>query len=73
MHGEWWLFEHLSKNSFGIYVFHMLWVNVIYKVIKFCPMDYGIWIVMALCVIILVLSDITTIVFRKIPWIGKYI
>lgn len=26
------IIKHLSDNSFGIYVFHMLWVNILYKV-----------------------------------------
>lgn len=65
--------QHLSENSFGIYIFHMLWVNVIYKVIKFNPLDYGIWIILPLLLVVLAASDFTTIIYKKIPLIGKYI
>lgn len=65
--------QHLSRNSFGIYVFHMLWINVLYKVIKFNPLDYGLWIVIPMMLLILLASDFTTAIFRKIPYMGKYI
>ena len=65
--------QHLSVNSFGIYIFHMLWVNVLYKVIKFNPLEYGVWILLPLLFVLLLLSDITTNIFRKVPWIGKYV
>lgn len=65
--------RHISSNSFGIYVFHMLWVNVLYKVLKFDILDFRIWILVPLLFIILLLSDITTSLFRKIPRIGNYI
>lgn len=67
------LIKHLSLNSFGIYVFHMLWVNILYKVVKFNPLDYGLWILLPILIVLLVASDITTSVFRKVPFIGKYI
>lgn len=65
--------QHLAKNSFGIYVFHMLWVNVIYKVLKFNPLEYRVWVILPMVLLILVASDITTIVYRKVPYIGKFI
>lgn len=65
--------QHLSVNSFGIYVFHMLWVNVLYKVIKFNPLEYGLWVLLPLLFVLLLLSDITTCIFRKVPCVGKYI
>lgn len=67
------IIKHLSNNSFGIYVFHMLWINIIYKEIKFCPLDYDWWIIILLAVVILILSNITTLGYRKVPIIGKYI
>lgn len=67
------LIKHLSLNSFGIYVFHMLWVNVLYKVIKFNPFDYGLWILLPMLIALLVASDITTSIFRKVPFVGKFI
>ena len=62
-----------SRDSFGIYVFHMLWVNVIYKVIKFNPIEYGLWTLIPILIAVTLLAWGTTIIFRKIPYIGKYI
>ena len=67
-----WL-KLLSVNSFGIYVFHMLWINVIYKVMKYNPISEGLWTIPLLIVIVIILSLITSIIFRKIPYVGKYI
>lgn len=63
----------INRNSFGIYVFHMLWINIIYKVIKFNPLQYNPAIYIVLLIVILLLSILTTEIFRKIPFIGKYI
>lgn len=67
-----WL-KLLSINSFGIYVFHMLWINVIYKVMKYNPISEGLWTIPLLIIIVTILSLITSIIFRKIPYVGKYI
>lgn len=67
------LIRHISLNSFGIYVFHMLWVNILYKVVKFNPLEYGLWILLPMLIVLLVASDITTSIFRKIPFVGKFI
>lgn len=63
----------LSRDSFGIYVFHMLWVNIIYKVLKVNPIDLGYWSFIPILITVIFLSWATTIIFRKIPYIGKYI
>lgn len=65
--------QHLANNSFGIYIFHMLWVNIIYKVVKFNPLEYGVWVIIPMMLLILVASDLTTIVYKKVPYIGKFI
>lgn len=67
------IIKHLSDNSFGIYVFHMLWVNILYKVVKFNPLEYNIFILIPILLLVLFVSDITTIIYRKVPFIGKYI
>lgn len=46
----------LSDNSFGIYVFHMLWINVIYKVMKYNPVSEGLWTIPLLIIIVTILS-----------------
>lgn len=62
-----------SQDSFGIYVFHMLWVNVIYKVVKFNPIQHGLWTLIPILIVVTLLAWGTTILFRKIPYVGKYI
>ena len=62
-----------SENSFGIYVFHMLWINVIYKIVKFNPIDVGVWSLIPVLIVVTLLAWGTTIVFRRIPYIGQYI
>lgn len=71
--GGGYLLKHISNNSFGIYIFHMLWVNILYKIIKFNPLDYNVIVLIPIMLLVLVVSDITTILYRKIPVIGKYI
>lgn len=63
----------LSRDSFGIYVFHMLFINILYKVFNISPVIYGFWTIIPIILIVLLLSEITTIIYRKIPIIGKYI
>ena len=62
-----------SRDSFGIYVFHMLYVNVVYKVLKINPFEDGIWTFLPIFIGVAGLSWLTTIIFRKIPWVGNYI
>lgn len=72
-----WLLTHggriFARDSFGIYVFHMLWVNVIYKVVKFNPIEQGLWTLVPILIAVTLLAWGTTIVFRKVPYVGRYI
>ena len=72
-----WLLQHgggkFARDAFGIYVFHMLWVNIIYKVIKFNPIEQGLWTLVPILIIVTFLSWGTTTAFRKIPYVGRYI
>lgn len=67
------IIQHLADNSFGIYIFHMLWVNIIYKVLKFNPLEYGIWILIPMLILLLLVSDITTVLYKRVPYFGKFI
>ena len=64
--------QHISDNSFGIYIFHMLWVNLLYKVFRLNPLDYPLLILVPILVVVFLLSDLTTVVYKKIPVIGKF-
>ena len=58
----------LSSNSFGVYIIHMLWINMIYKFIKWNPFDFMPLINMLLIwAVVTILSLFTTFVMRKIP------
>ena len=65
--------QHLANNSFGIYIFHMFWVNIIYKVVKFNPFEHGIWVIIPMLILVVIASDITTILYKRIPYVGKFI
>ena len=64
---------HISNNSFGIYVFHMLWINFLYKVIGINPLEHSTFLLIPIILLVLVASDLTTMIYRKIPVVGKYI
>lgn len=68
-----YLIEHLGSNSFGIYVFHMFWINLIYKFFHYNPITHNGLMLVVLMLLVFVLADITTILFRKIPYLGNYI
>lgn len=61
------------NTTFGIYVFHMLWINVAYKVIGLNPFEHGCWIYPLIVIAIFILSHWTTLIYRKIPFIGSFL
>lgn len=63
----------ISNFSFGIYLFHPLWINLLTKVMHFNPMEWGVVSVVLFYFVIILLSIVTTWCYRKIPLIGKYI
>lgn len=68
------IIEFLSKHSFGVYIVHMLWINILYKLIKINPFEYNaILIIPILWFVVLVASLVTTMIMKKIPLIKKII
>ena len=65
--------KFLDYNSFGIYIFHMLWINLIYKMIGINPLNYNFMVYIIMVITITILSACTTVLFRKLPLLGKYI
>ena len=63
----------ISEFSFGIYIFHPLWMNVFRKALHLNPMCYGVVSVIIFFLTIIVLSIATTWGFRRIPFVGRYI
>ena len=63
-----------SRHSFGIYILHMFFVNIIYKLFKINPLNYPIIISLPLMLIIVYTgSFIGTWILLKIPFLRKYI
>lgn len=61
----------ISDASFGIYIFHMIIVNMVYQALKFNPYKYGILCFIALIIANLIISYIITLVLKRIPLIKK--
>ncbi|MBR2036357.1 MAG: acyltransferase [Lachnospiraceae bacterium] len=65
----------IADKSFGIYVVHMVFVNIIYKVLKFNPFDTSAALLFGLFLVIINLigSFCVVSIMRKIPFIKKYL
>ena len=63
----------ISRCSFGIYIIHMFFINILYKVLKLNPLNYNSLILIPFAIIVFALSFISTYIFTKIPIIKKYI
>ena len=64
----------LCDCSFAIYLIHPFWINIFYKVLKITPLSMPIWIgIPALFVIVLILSTVSAIILKKIPWIKNIV
>lgn len=63
----------VSVNSFGVYIYHMVWINVLYKVIRLNPFQFSMVEMMG-CILLSVvavffLSLATTMITKKIPFL----
>ncbi len=68
------IINYLSEVSFGVYIVHMFFINVIYKFLKINI--YGEWMVskcIAIYLIVLALSIITVRIVKKMPVLKKLI
>ena len=64
----------LAPNSLGVYLFHMFYLNVFYKLLRFTPENYPVILVWSIVLFVtFILSFFTTFVLRKIPGVKKYI
>ncbi len=64
--------SYIGRKTFGIYILHALFINVIYKVVKFDPFvlpNGANWLLLTAGVFIL--SFLTTVIIQKIPIINK--
>lgn len=63
----------ISRCSFGIYIIHMFFINILYKVLKLNPLTHNSLILIPFAILIFILSFIATFILTKIPIIKKYI
>lgn len=60
----------VSKNSLGIYIIHMGWVHVIYSVLDYNPFVYvPILNAIFLVIVVFILTFISVMIMKKIPYI----
>ncbi len=65
--------QFVSRNSFGVYLYHMVWINVLYKVIKLNPFSFS-TLGMLLCIFLVIgstflFSVTTACLSKKIPFV----
>lgn len=68
-----WLIRRFNRCSLGIYIIHMLWINVIIKVLHINIMPYGILGIIPMGVMIFFLAWITTEFMIRLPILKKYL
>lgn len=68
------ILERLNRYSFGIYLVHPFFINLIYKVLKITPMSGNVGLMtIILFVIVYVASLFLSFVLTKIPLLNKYV
>jgi surface polysaccharide O-acyltransferase-like enzyme len=66
--------DFISKQSFGIYLIHPLFLHIFYKLLKFTPEKYPFITVITTVTIVTVLASLLfTVLCRKIKVIKKYV
>ena len=68
------IFNKTAPLTFGVYLIHPLFINLIFKFIKFTPENYPFWIVVIMTIILTILfSFLFAYLWRKIPFVKKYV
>lgn len=68
------LIRSFSNCTFGIYLFHPFYINVMLKLLHIYPLQYSHLIALTIaCIVIIGLSFATTYMLRCIPFIKKFI
>ena len=64
----------LSVNSFGVYIIHMLWINLIYKFLKWNPFSFNAFAgLIIIWIVVTGLSLLSTVIMRHIVVLKKLI
>lgn len=68
------IIHSFADCSFGVYLFHQFFINLMFKLLHIYPMQHMPWISIPLTSIVIIgLSYVTTYLLRKIPPIKQYI
>lgn len=68
-----WLIRRFNRCSLGIYIIHMLWINVIIKVLHFNIMPYGILGIIPMGITVFLLAWLTTEGMIRLPILRRYL
>lgn len=68
-----WLIRRFNRCSLGIYIIHMLWINIIIKVFHVDIMPYGLLGIIPVGIIVFLLAWITTECMIKVPILKRYL
>lgn len=64
----------ISYCSFGVYLIHPFWINLLYKLVGVTPVSMPIGIgIIVLFVVVLALSIVSTLIIKKIPFIKNIV
>ena len=71
---EWWIIKRFDRCSFGIYIIHMLWINIAIKLFHVDIVQYNNLILVPVGIAaVFILSWISTEAMLKIPVLKKYL
>lgn len=65
--------RHMNRCSLGIYIIHMVWINIIIKVLHINIMPYGLLGIVPMVIIVYLLSWMTTEMMVRMPILRKYL
>lgn len=69
--------HQISKCSFGIYLIHPLYINLIYKLLKITPTNFGVlntfFSIFVLWFLVSCLSFLTAMILLRLPILKKYL
>lgn len=68
-----WLIRRFNRCSLGIYIIHMLWINIIIKVLHVDIMPYGLFGIIPMGIIVFLLAWVTTECMIKVPILKRYL
>lgn len=63
----------LSGCSFGVYIIHMFWINICYKLLKANPFNIGNGII-GFCIVfisVMILSVLSSYILKKLPLLRR--